>query len=41
MSDLGFTTMVPDPSEYSAFWQETEARVKPLLELAKREAEKK
>ena len=38
MDELGFTTMVPDPSGYAAFWQETEARVKPLMELAKREA---
>ncbi len=41
MDELGFTTMVPDPNAYSAFWQETETRVKPLMELAKREAEKK
>ncbi len=40
MQDLGFTTMVPNPNDYAAFWQETEARVKPLMELAKREAAK-
>jgi tripartite-type tricarboxylate transporter receptor subunit TctC len=40
MSELGFTTMAPDPGEYSKFWQETETRVRPLMELAKREAEK-
>ncbi len=38
MEELGFTTMEPDPGEYSVFWQETETQIKPLMDLAKHEA---
>jgi len=40
MEQLGYTTMVPDPKDYAAFWLESETRVKPLMELAKQEAAK-
>lgn len=40
MDQLGFTTMVPDPTEYAASWKEWESMVEPLIGMAKKQRAK-
>ncbi len=37
MTELGYMTLTPDPKEYASFWDNAEAQIKPLMELAAKE----
>jgi tripartite-type tricarboxylate transporter receptor subunit TctC len=37
MTELGYMTLVPDPADYAKFWDDSEAQIKPLMDLAAKE----